>query len=325
MLLAGLMALPAMASPSTSPVPGTLNYVEGQAFIGSESLSSQSVGSAELQPGQTLTSRDGKAEILLTPGVFLRVGSNSAVRMISPSLTRTEVEVQRGEAQIEVDQIFKQNDLRVLEDGATTQLQKRGVYDFNADSRTVRVLDGQAMLQDGDTRIKVKGSHEVVLDAPELKAQKFDKDSFKADNELYRWSSLRAAYLAEANADQARVYFVNGWYGPGWVGAGWYWDPWFGSYTFIPAEGVFYSPFGWGFYSPLWVYRAPVYSYGRVYHHFPDYRTWGGGSGYRPPVRGGIQSPAPHGGFNVRTWGGFRGGDLHAGSSDWHGGSGRHR
>jgi len=85
------------------------------------------VGSATLQPNQVLTTDGGKAEILLTPGAFLRVGSNSSVRMISPSLINTEVEVQRGEAHVEVDQLFKQNDLQVLEDGATIQLQKRGV------------------------------------------------------------------------------------------------------------------------------------------------------------------------------------------------------
>ncbi len=317
MLVAGILALPAtadVASRTASPVPGTLNYVEGQASIGSESLSSKSVGSAELQPGQTLSSREGKAEILLTPGVYLRVGSNSSVKMISPSLTNTEVEVQRGEAQVEVGQIFKQNDLLVSEDGATTQLQKRGVYDFNADLRVVRVLDGQAMLQDGDATIKIKGSHEVVLGAPDLKAHKFDKDSFKADNGLYRWSSLRSQYLAEANADQARVYLVNGWYGPGWVGAGWYWNSWLSGYTFIPGDGIFYSPFGWGFYSPLWAYRAPLYYYGHVDHRFgPEYRPWDRGLGYHATFRGGEPRGELHGGFNRPAQSGFRGGELHGG------------
>ena len=39
----------------------------------------------ELQAGQSLTSgkREGR-EVLLTPGVFLRVGINSSVEMISP-------------------------------------------------------------------------------------------------------------------------------------------------------------------------------------------------------------------------------------------------
>ena len=310
-LLLGLLALPARASLPSQTVPGSLNYVEGQASIGNESLSSKSVGSAELQPGQSLTTQAGKVEILLTPGVFLRVGSNSSVKMISPGLTNTEVEVQRGEAQVEVDQIFKQNDLRVLEDGTTTQLQKRGVYDFNADQRAVRVFDGQAMLQDGDARIKIKGGHEVALDNPALKPRKFDKKDFEADNDLYRWSSLRSEYLAEASVDEARTYIVNGWYGPGWWGAGWYWDPWFSAYTFIPGDGILYSPFGWGFYSPFWAYRVPFYS-GHFYRRFgPD---WDGGFHGGLWSRGGRPyGPAMGGGFRAAPQGGPRGGEAHAG------------
>ena len=53
-------------------MPGTLNYVEGQASIGDQTLNSQAVGSAELQNGQVLETGDGKAEILLTPGVRRR-------------------------------------------------------------------------------------------------------------------------------------------------------------------------------------------------------------------------------------------------------------
>jgi len=321
-LLAGLVALPAKADVPSRTVPGALNYVEGQASIGAESLSSQSVGSVILQPNQVLiTTPDAKAEVLLTPGVYLRLSGNSAVKMISPSLTNTQVEIERGEAQVEVDQIFKQNALRVQEDGAITQLQKKGIYDFNADQRVVRVLDGQALLQDGDATVKIKGSHEVALDDPTLKSRGFDKNSFEASNDLYRWSSLRSEYLAEASVDQARAYIVNGWYGPGWFGAGWYWNPWFGAYTFIPASGLFYSPFGWGFYSPLWVYRAPGFYYGHFHHTFgpawvagPHYGQWGrGGAGFRggPPVArwGGAPEGGSHGG------GGFHGGG--AGGHAW--------
>ena len=45
------------------------------------------------------------------------------------------------------------------------------------------------------------------------------------------------------------------------TGLGWYWDPWLGAYTFVPAGGVFYGPFGWGFYSPIAVYRSPFFFY----------------------------------------------------------------
>src|SRR5215471_8230164 len=72
-----------------SALPGTVNYIEGQVNIGSDTLNADSIGSAMLEPNQTLETGNGKAEILLTPGVFLRVGDNSTVRMISPGLTNT--------------------------------------------------------------------------------------------------------------------------------------------------------------------------------------------------------------------------------------------
>jgi len=72
----------------------------------------------------------GKAEVLLTPGVFLRIGSNSSVKMVSPNLTNTEVAVEEGEATVEVTEIHKQNDIRIDADGVTTRLVKNGFYDF---------------------------------------------------------------------------------------------------------------------------------------------------------------------------------------------------
>src|SRR5579863_3130427 len=58
--------------PNTRPAgPGSINYVEGQASLDGQPLSSQSVGSAQMQAGQTLTTQPGgKVEVLLTPGVF---------------------------------------------------------------------------------------------------------------------------------------------------------------------------------------------------------------------------------------------------------------
>jgi FecR protein len=320
-LLLGLAGLPARADVSSSrAVPGALNYVEGQASIGPQSVTSQSVGATVLQPNQVLTTgAGGKTEILLTPGVYLRVGSDSAVKMVSPSLTNTQVEVERGEAQVEVDQIYQQNDLQVLEGPARVVLQKRGVYDFDANQQVVRVLDGQAWLQDGDTRVKIKGGHEVALNDPALKSRGFNKSGFEATDDLYRWSSLRSAYLAQANVDEARTLVVNGAYGPGWWGPGWYWDPWFGAYTFVPGDGFLFSPFGWGFYSPVWAYRAPGFYYGHFYHSFNGaYPAWGYARG--PWGRG--VGPGFRGGAPVARWGGPAGGGFHGGG-DFHGGGGR--
>jgi hypothetical protein len=138
--------------------PGTLNYVEGQVHLGAQSLDAKSVGTVEVDPGQTLTTHNGKAEILLTPGVFLRLGDNGSATMISSGLIDTRMSIDRGEALVEVAEIHPENDLRILEDGKSTELLKVGLYDFNENLHVVRVLDGKAMLDDGDRRIKIKGA-----------------------------------------------------------------------------------------------------------------------------------------------------------------------
>jgi hypothetical protein len=253
--LAGIGSL-AWAAPTTAQ-PGALNYIEGQARIGDQTLSSKSVGSAVLNSGDVLTTGNGRAELLLTPGVYMRVGKNSAVRMDSPELMNTRVEVLQGEAMVEADLLHKEDHVLIAERGAITEVQKKGIYDFDADNGTVRVYDGKAEVNAGDQHTEVgKGKQVLVSQSQPLKAQKFDRDSAATNDPLYSWSKLRSEYLAEATAASAQTYIVNtgGWYGPGW-----YWNPWWGMYSFVPGDGFFYGPFGFGLYSPAFIYRNPVY------------------------------------------------------------------
>jgi hypothetical protein len=144
----------------------------------------------------------------------------------------------------------------------------------------------------------------------------------------------------------APTYVANGWFGPAWIGTGWYWDPWFDCYTFLPTEGIFYSPFGWGFYSPFWAYHAGYYGgvYGHYYHRFgSDPRAWGPALRNAPTLRGGtfsgLHPSSPlrsnprgfgafrgssagglRGGFQGGLSGGFQGGDF----GGFHGGGGFH-
>jgi len=320
--LAALLSLPAWGLDTDSrrqAMPGTLNYVEGQASIGDQTLSSKEVGTAELQNGQVLETGNGKAEILLTPGVYFRLGSNSAVKMVSTNLTDTQVALRKGEAMLEVDDLYKENLIHVSQPGADTRVLKTGLYDFDANDQQVRVFDGKAIVSSDDRNTTVKKGHEVALNAAnaaKIKSKDFDKKEITQNDDLYRWSSLRSEYLSEANVDAAQMYYSNGWYGPGWWGAGWYWDPWFDGFTFLPGDGFFYNPFGWGFYSPLMVWRAPYYGGIHGYRHFDGSRPVAIGHGFRNHA-----VTAFHGG-GFRG-GGFRGGGMRAGGfGGFHGGGG---
>ena len=358
-VFSAIFAAPVRASNSSpeTAVPGTLNYVEGAVSMGAQSVGPKSIGSAELRNGQTLTTGVGKAEVLLTPGVFLRVGDNSSVTMISTSITHTQIGLDWGHAMVEVDEIFPENDIRISADGESAELLKTGLYDFDLTQHDLRVFDGKAYVVGDGGHATVKAGHQVSfgLSADEqFRTSKFDKKSYE-EGDLYRWSSLRSAYVAEANVDAAGSYAVNGWgpWGPGWWGADWYWDPWFDGFAFIPGDGIFYSPFGWGFYSPWWVYDAPFFGYGwygygyrfggvhPFYHFSENYRDWGGPSHYvgtahyangiyRGPgssgggFRSGARMASGSRGFGGR---GFSGGGFHGGGfggGGFHGGGGGH-
>jgi len=302
------------AALSNQAVPGTVNYVQGAVYLNGSQLNTKSVGNATVQPGQELSTGNGKVEMLLTPGVFLRLDDNSSVKMISPDLAMTQVELDKGRAGVEVDEIHDENDLQVIDGGVTTRLNKQGYYEFDANHPEAMVFKGEAHVQVNDNKWKeLKSHHEFALnDGPQLaheKSQNFNENDAKG--ELYKWNSLRSEYMAEANNQMAAQY------GGPYEGPGWYWDPWAFDYAYM-GFGPFASPFGWGFYPFGWggFYPWGAGFYGG-YGHFRHGFIAGARHGY---VGGAIRgNPAHFAGFhNSGGFEGFHGGGV----GGFHGGGG---
>src|SRR5712672_2989788 len=72
---------------------GVVHYVEGKAYIKDALVEPKFDKFPEIRENQELRTEDGRAEILLTPGVFLRMNENSSIRMESRRLTDTRVEI----------------------------------------------------------------------------------------------------------------------------------------------------------------------------------------------------------------------------------------
>jgi hypothetical protein len=296
--------VPAFGQGMNSARPGTLNYIEGNATINGQLVPPRAAG-VELQPGQTLATTAGKAEVLLTPGVFLRLDDNSAVSMVSPDLAKTEIRLDKGRAEIEADQLYKQNDLLVDVDGAQARVLDHGLYEFNATTGDVRVFDGKAAVTEASAAkaVDVKGGHDLLLAAEPLKEKGFNRNDAQYNDTLYNWSNLRAEYLGEANLSLAQEYAgAPGLYAG--YGAGWDYDPALYAYTWLPGDGLFWSPFGYGFYSPFYLYGGG-FVYGRGFYGRGGYYgrpgVVAGNGGFRGGATGG-------GGFHGGGGGGFHGG-----------------
>lgn len=256
LLLAALCATP--QAYTISAKPGGINYVEGNAFRNGKPISGLKL--LFLDAKDTLSTGIGKAEVLLTPGVFLRVGEQSEIRLVSPSLTNSEVEVSGGEVMLEATGLLKHQSIRITNHGTSITISNNGLYRFTAnDPPTAAVLDGRASVVLGDHAINLKKGKQVVLTA-NAKPEKFDR---KKEDELYAWSHVRSEYEAAATYRIAQSAYNSSsgrWRGfgyNGFSGPGWYWtdlDAW----AWLPGSGAFYSPFGYGFYSPGIVMKAPV-------------------------------------------------------------------
>jgi hypothetical protein len=274
-------------------IPGTINYVEGQVMLNGQPLGPGAGGYAVAQPNQTIETQAGFVEVLLTPGAFLRMGRDSVVNVQSLGLANLQMQVVRGSAMIEAADLVKGTVLQVSMNGGTTQIEKRGLYEFDANQQLVRVLDGKANVTVGRRVKSVDKGDQLVLTNANLKTHGFDKQVAEAEP-LYVWSSARSQAEAQANAAVANnVAVYGGWYGPGW-----YWDPYWAEYAFLPGAGFLYSPFGWGFYSPGFVFGGGFY---RGYHGFHGHV-----GGFSATVHGGFG-----GGFHSGFGGGFHGGGGH--------------
>jgi hypothetical protein len=292
---------PGMAS------PGTINYVEGQATLDGQPLTAQSVGSTMARPNQTIGATNGYVEVLLTPGAFLRIGHNSEVRLMSASLAGVEVEVTQGSALVEVADLVDGSRLDVAMNGATVELQKKGLYSFDATQRSVRVLDGKAEVVGATGKTTLKKGNQVLL-ASDQPLKKRDFETKPAEHEpLYVWSRVRSEQESQANMNAANSLAAGGaWYGPGW-----YWDPYWSGYAFLPGSGFVYSPFGSGFYG----YGYPGIWRGGLGYRYYGGRAWGHGYYHHPGhIAGGI-----------RSGGGFHGGHSGSFHSGHGGGRGGHR
>jgi len=103
-------------------------------------------------------------------GVWLRSESTSAVKTVSTTPQRTEISLDHGRLNVTVHQPAQHSEILIDLPGGQTSLLKDGLYTFNADTNTVRVLRGEAAAYPGPIAandaarpIKIKEDHQLAL------------------------------------------------------------------------------------------------------------------------------------------------------------------
>ena len=257
--LAAALALPAVSLAQGTAAadakfvagPGTVNYLQGQVAVNGTTVTANQAGQVRAQVGQLISTGNGKAEIGIAEGVFVRLGPNSVLRMVAEDPANAEVALERGKADVQVlEQLHRTGEIVIDAKGEGLQLLKPGVYAVDANLGTAKVFDGEADLLPADNNKKdtlVKSGHEVALNAFGTKPHEFDRAS--AEDDLYRWGMNQGGALAERGGGYEgytpRVGFAG--YGDSYAyGDGFYPGYYGGFYPGFYAPFGFYGGFGYG-------------------------------------------------------------------------------
>lgn len=247
----------ALAQSVISVRSGLINYVEGKVLLDGKDVGVKFDSFPQIRNGSELRTEEGRAEVLLGPGVFMRLGEHSAVRMTSDEIMHTRLEFLAGSLFLESADLAKGQAITVSYKTALIGVDKKGLYRIDADPASLSVYDGEARVVRGGQIETVKRSHRLALDGLAV-AEKFDN---KTGDALFRWARRRAEYLAVANVSAARQAEQFGFWGSS---NEWTWNPYFGTYTFLPM-GVYDNYWGYRFWSPASVYMLYMPGMGAWY------------------------------------------------------------
>ena len=98
--------------------------------------------SPRIEPSPDHT-EEGRAEILLTPGVFLRAGENTSVRMISNRLADTRVELLSGDVIVESNDSAgdksRETSVTIQYKDSEVGVDRNGIFRFSTDPAALKV------------------------------------------------------------------------------------------------------------------------------------------------------------------------------------------
>src|SRR5215469_221692 len=183
-----MCASPAHAQYVVSARAGTIHFTQGEVYLDAQPARATPLSFPLMADGQVLRTGNGRAEVLLAPGVFLRLDSQAAMKMLNGQLENTQVELQKGTALIEVVQLPKDARLQIKLGETATSFRGMGLYRFQADIRELRVFGGSAEVTAGDRKMGAgRGRMVQLASAPSL--AKFNTKEIDA---LHEWSCRRS-------------------------------------------------------------------------------------------------------------------------------------
>ena len=199
-----LLTLPAYGQSVISTRSGVVHFFDGAVFLADQPLEAQVGKFPIIPPSAELRTRQGRAEVLLTPGVFLRMGAESSIRMLADDLSDTRVELVSGSAVVDVMEPAPDTSVTLIYRDWKVQFRSNGVYRIDAEPPHVWVRQGLAEVSAIATGASVRVAEGMDLPfAAVLVPEPADRPA--PSDDLNSWSEGRRQSISADNAIASQI------------------------------------------------------------------------------------------------------------------------
>jgi hypothetical protein len=302
--LAFAVGFPASGQSVVSTHSGVIYFFVGSVFLGDQRLEQKFGRFPDIGEGRELRTTLGRAEILLTPGVLLRLDENSSIRMLSSRFSDTQVELLGGSAILEVTETVPDTAVKLIYQNWQMRVPQKGVCRIDTEPPQIHAYKGEVEVEvatDDKTETVAVREGEVLPLAAVLVAEpstNIGNDDFKY------WAMSRSQAISADNTIAAGIVDDPSQIDSSGLASG--------GYSYFPLTGIpsldIGNPYGLSFWSPfqstLSSMYFPSYLYRPLYLGWPSVRRPYPGRTFIPspvgtypplrtaPVR--IPVPSPH-------------------------------
>jgi hypothetical protein len=193
-----LVCSAATAQNVISTKAGVISFAVGAVSLDSNPVKLSKGSLFQMGKGQRLKTLRGLAEVVLTPGAYLRLGENSSVQMEQNQISEIQLSVESGTALIEIIDKIRTDPIRVHFQTGSAEIRNAGLYRFNSASGEICVYGGEALVSDRGNNISIIKSGRRICMNSNLKPVKFSR---KNKDLLHRWAARRSFDLFIASSD----------------------------------------------------------------------------------------------------------------------------
>jgi hypothetical protein len=226
-----ILALPANGQSVISTRSGIVHFFEGSVYLNNQPLEPHPGRFPSMSQGAELHTAEGRAEVLLTPTVFVRLGEKTTIRMLANELSNTRVELLAGSAVVDASEPVSGQSVTLIYKNWSVRFLEEGVYRIDADPARLWVLQGKAQVSPGgnDQALAVEQGMDLPFAAVLIPERFIDPPR----DALSSWAEGRQQSISADNAIAANIQDPAAMTVP---------DSGLDSFTYFPTLGLVAAP-----------------------------------------------------------------------------------